>query len=146
VAAYYIGPRLGLAQQHDRIASGNSKNCLMGLFMLWWAFLAFNAGSTFGISGTRWMYAGKATVTTITSSFGGGVAGIMGCYIFFGGKMKVPYIVNSVFASLVSITGVNFINILLSPFSYVNALCSFSLITVWLSNFLTNEYRRNSCS
>jgi Amt family ammonium transporter len=77
----------------------------MGLFMLWWAFLAFNAGSTFGISGTRWMLAGKATVTTITSSFGGGVAGIMGCYIFFGGKMKVPYIVNSVFASLVSITG-----------------------------------------
>jgi hypothetical protein len=49
--------------------------------------------------------AGKATVTTITSSFGGGMAGIMGCYIFFRGKMKVPYIVNSVFASLVSITG-----------------------------------------
>ena len=33
------------------------------------------------------------------------MAGIMGCYIFFRGKMKVPYIVNSVFASLVSITG-----------------------------------------
>jgi len=53
----------------------------------------------------RWVLAGKATVTTITSSFGGGMAGIMGCYIFFRGKMKVPYIVNSVFASLVSITG-----------------------------------------
>ena len=79
----------------------------MGLFMLWWAFLAFNAAGTFGISGTRWMFAGKATVTTITSSFGGGMAGILGCYLFFAGKIKVPYIVNSVFASLVSITGNN---------------------------------------
>ena len=53
------------------------------------------------------MFAGKATVTTITSSFGGGLSGILGCYLFFGGKIKVPYIVNSVFASLVSITGKN---------------------------------------
>ncbi len=31
--------------------------------------------------------------------------------------------------------GVNFINILLSPFLYKNALLSFYLITVWLCNF-----------
>ena len=54
VSAYYIGPRIGLRHQHDRIITGNAKNSLMGLFMLWWAFLAFNAGSTFGVSGTRY--------------------------------------------------------------------------------------------
>jgi len=31
--------------------------------------------------------------------------------------------------------GVNFINILLSPFSYESVLHSFSLVTVWLCNF-----------
>ena len=53
----------------------------------------------------RWVLASKATVTTMTSSFGGGTAGIIGCYLIWKGKMKVPYIVNSVFASLISITG-----------------------------------------
>ena len=42
------------------------------------------------------------------------MAGIMGCYIFFRGKMKVPYIVNSVFASLVSITGNKTLDLLFS--------------------------------
>jgi hypothetical protein len=38
---------------------------------------------------SRWIVASKATVTTICSSFGGGTAGILGCYIFWRGKMKV---------------------------------------------------------
>ena len=53
MAAYYVGPRLGLHHQHDRIVTGNAKNTLMGLFMLWWAFLAFNAGSSFGVTGKK---------------------------------------------------------------------------------------------
>jgi len=89
---------------------GNAKNCLMGLFMLWWAFLSFNAGGTFGISEYKWNYASRATVTTITSSFGGGVGGIGGCFIIFKGKMRVGYIVNSIYSSLVAITGELFKN------------------------------------
>ncbi len=34
-----------------------------------------------------------------------------------------------------AIAGVNFINILQAPFCYESALCSFSLITVWLCDF-----------
>jgi len=41
--------------------------------------------------------------------------------------------------------GVNFINILHAPFSYKSALHSFSIITVWLCNFLAQEYWRKSC-
>jgi hypothetical protein len=36
--------------------------------------------------------------------------------------------------------GVNFINILQEPFSNKSALHSFSLITIWLWNFLSKEY------
>ena len=88
---------------------GNAKNSIMGLFMLWWGFLAFNSGSTFGVSGRQWMYSAKATVTTMNSSFGGGSVGLAVCYIFFGGKIKVPYICNCVFGSLVAITGCSYV-------------------------------------
>ncbi len=108
VCSLFLGPRIGVQHQRYRIAMGNAKNCLMGLFMLWWAFLSFNAGGTFGISEHRWNYASRATVTTITSSFGGGVGGIMGCFTIFKGKMRVGYIVNSIYSSLVAITGIYF--------------------------------------
>ncbi len=42
--------------------------------------------------------------------------------------------------------GVYFINMLRSPFSYKSALGRFSLVTVWLCNFLGQEYWRKSCS
>jgi len=43
-------------------------------------------------------------------------------------------------------TGVNFTNILFEPFLYKGALCSFSLLTIWLSNFLAKEYWPKSFS
>ena len=44
VAAYYLGPRIGLKRQRERIIMGNAQGSLVGLFMIWWAFLAFNSG------------------------------------------------------------------------------------------------------
>ena len=44
VASYFLGPRVGVMQQHECIVMGNAKNTIMGLFMMWWAFLAFNSG------------------------------------------------------------------------------------------------------
>ena len=41
---YISGPRTGLRMQNQQIAMGNAKNSLIGLFMLWWGFLAFNSG------------------------------------------------------------------------------------------------------
>ena len=41
---------------------------------------------------------------------------------------------------------VNFINTLHAPFLYKSALQSFSLITVWLCDFLAKEYQRKCCS
>ena len=32
---------------------------ILGLFMLWWGWLSFNAGSTFGISGNKWRLSAK---------------------------------------------------------------------------------------
>ncbi len=43
-------------------------------------------------------------------------------------------------------SGVNLTNILRTAFSYKRVLLSFSIITVWLCNFLAKEYRQKSCS
>ena len=56
---------------------------LTGLFMLWWAFLARNSGNTFGVSGDKWNFSAKATVTTMLCSWGGGSAALAICYIIY---------------------------------------------------------------
>ena len=64
--------------------------------------------STFGVSEDKWMFSSKATVITMISSFGGGCAGLSICYIIYKGKMRVAYIQNCVYASLVAISGGSF--------------------------------------
>ena len=46
-----MGPRLGRWQLEGDPPMGSPANAVIGLFMLWWGWLAFNAGSSFGISG-----------------------------------------------------------------------------------------------
>merc|ERR1719510_2901285 len=99
-----LGPRAGRQWQHEQIALGHAKNSIIGLFMIWWSALAFNSGSVFGVSGNQWPFAARATVATMCSSFGGGIVGLLICYLFWGGKIKVSYVLNCVFGSLAAIT------------------------------------------
>ena len=45
------------------------------------------------------------TVATMCCSFGGGMIGLAGQYIFFGGKIRVEFVLNCVFGALAAITG-----------------------------------------
>ena len=54
VAAWLLGPRLGWWDSDSSPPMGSPTNALIGLYMLWWGWLAFNAGSTFGVSGNKW--------------------------------------------------------------------------------------------
>ena len=52
VAAIMLGPRLG--RYDNSVEQGKPSsltNVMLGTFMLWWGWLGFNCGSTFGISG-----------------------------------------------------------------------------------------------
>lgn len=61
-----LGPRLGrYAEGLDPLPLGNPVNACMGLFVLWWGWLAFNSGSTYGVSGAKWQYAARAAVMTM---------------------------------------------------------------------------------
>ena len=50
VSAWLVGPRLGRWQLTEAPPMGSPTNALIGLYMLWWGWLAFNAGSTFGVN------------------------------------------------------------------------------------------------
>ena len=50
VSAWLLGPRLGRWQLDEAPPMGSPTNALIGLYMLWWGWLAFNAGSTFGVN------------------------------------------------------------------------------------------------
>jgi len=60
VATLMLKPRVGrfdASAPPTQMASPT--NVLLGTFMLWWGWLGFNCGSTFGISGMKWKLASR---------------------------------------------------------------------------------------
>ncbi|KAK6179626.1 hypothetical protein SNE40_011941 [Patella caerulea] len=105
VAAAYLKPRMGrFDKDRKSFAMNNPAGAIVGMFMLWWGWLAFNCGSTFGISGGKWKLAAKAAVTTLISSFAGGMVGILLSVIIYKKKYSVEYMINSILGALVAIT------------------------------------------
>ncbi|CAM1299478.1 amt-3 (predicted) [Pycnogonum litorale] len=105
VGAMMLGPRIGRFDfGPDPPPLGNATNSLMGLFILWWGWLGFNAGSTFGITGQKWGLAARAAVTTVISSMAGGMIGMLYCVTKKRGMYDVSVLMHAVLASLVSIS------------------------------------------
>ncbi|XP_045508309.1 putative ammonium transporter 2 [Colias croceus] len=104
-SALMLGPRLGrYAKGYAPLPLGNPVNAVMGTFVLWWGWLAFNSGSTYGVSGAKWQYAARAAVMTMMGSFGGGAFGLIFTLVKNKGRADVLDLINSVLGSLVSIT------------------------------------------
>lgn len=50
-SAIMLGPRLGRYDNgREPLPLGAPVNAILGLFVLWWGWLAFNSGSTYGVS------------------------------------------------------------------------------------------------
>ncbi|KAK4294579.1 hypothetical protein Pmani_032810 [Petrolisthes manimaculis] len=104
VASKLVGPRLGRYDEGEgSLPMGSPTNAILGMFMLWWGWLGFNCGSTFGINGDRWKYAARTAVTTLQASIGGGLAG-MSMSWYKNHRLEIGDVVNSVLGALVSIT------------------------------------------
>ena len=89
-----MGERLGRWDIKGDPPMGSPSNAVIGLFMLWWGWLAFNAGSTFGISGSKWILAAKSTITTMIASFSGCVFAICHTLYETDGKVDVLMVIN----------------------------------------------------
>uniref|UniRef100_A0A1B0GNF3 Ammonium transporter AmtB-like domain-containing protein n=1 Tax=Phlebotomus papatasi TaxID=29031 RepID=A0A1B0GNF3_PHLPP len=104
-SAVMLGPRLGRYDDGlDPLPLGNPVNACMGLFVLWWGWLAFNSGSTYGVSGAKWQYAARAAVMTMMGSFGGGTFSVIYSMLKNDGKMDIVDLINGILGALVSIT------------------------------------------
>ncbi|CAC5366114.1 amt [Mytilus coruscus] len=120
VAAIIVKPRYGRFSDDQVTVHGNSVNAVLGLFILWWGWLGFNCGSTFGISGGKWKIAARSAATTILSSCSGGVMAFLLSkivnrtssheysygFLLHKRKFDVQLLVNGILGSLVSITGI----------------------------------------
>ena len=59
VATLMLKPRIGRFDGSLPKQMASPTNVLLGTFMLWWGWLGFNCGSTFGISGMKWKLASR---------------------------------------------------------------------------------------
>ena len=104
VSAWLVGPRLGRWELDTAPPMGSPTNALIGLYMLWWGWLAFNAGSTFGVTDNKWQLSARACVTTLMASVSGGLVALVQSYFINNKKQDVLTVVNGILGSLVAIT------------------------------------------
>lgn len=105
-AAIMLGPRLYRYEKGNSAPPmGNPVNACVGLFFLWWGWLAFNSGSTYGLSESKWEYAARSAFMTILASFGGGSYAVAHSILKYKGKVDPSDLINGVLGSLVGITG-----------------------------------------
>lgn len=103
---YVLGPRTGRFEPGgaERYAMSSPISVIFGLFMLWWGWMGFNCGSTFGISGTKWIVAARVAVTTTNASCAAGMCAALYSAWSTKGRYHVDIIVNGVLGGLVGIT------------------------------------------
>ncbi|CAK9041187.1 unnamed protein product [Durusdinium trenchii] len=103
-----LGPRLGRfdgSRPGQEFHASSPASILFGLFMLWWGWIGFNCGSSFGITEKKWLVATRAAVTTINSTAGGGMSALIYTKVKSRGKLIRPEeIANGILGALVSIT------------------------------------------
>lgn len=101
VGAWYIGPRKGRYDNGiEPLPLTNPVSFCAGLFILWWGWIAFNAGSSYGLSGDKFEYAARAGVGTVICSMCGGLAGIIISMCKNNGKTSMSEVVGCVLAAL----------------------------------------------
>ncbi|XP_031559480.1 putative ammonium transporter 3 [Actinia tenebrosa] len=106
VATILLKPRLGRFSSNKPQMMGSPVTAILGLFVLWWGWLGFNCGSTFGITGGKWQLAARSAVNTLNSSIGGGIFAFFYSYIYYNRKVDVCHLIVGILGGLVSVTGI----------------------------------------
>lgn len=103
-----LGPRLGRfddSRPPSDFKPSSPATILFGLFMLWWGWIGFNCGSSFGITEDKWLVATRAGVSTINATAGGGLAALLYTTVTSRGAVVFPHeIANGMLGALVAIT------------------------------------------
>ncbi|KAK6759948.1 hypothetical protein RB195_021481 [Necator americanus] len=101
IATIYLKPRQKRFGKMGKKRMSNPTNAILGTFMLWWGWLAFNTGSTYGVSHRKWYLAARSAVGTIMASTGGGVTSLL-ISRFVTRRIEVDMLIDGMLASLIS--------------------------------------------
>jgi len=97
----FVGPRIGRYDKGTKsLPMGNPMNACMGLFILWWGWIGFNAGSSYGITNGKWHLAARAGVGTTLATMGAGCFSIIYSMLKNKGKVDVFEVISGILASL----------------------------------------------
>ncbi|KAL3937107.1 MAG: hypothetical protein SGBAC_007715 [Bacillariaceae sp.] len=106
IAILFVGPRRGRfdgTRPASDFEASSPTSMLFGLFMLWWGWIGFNCGSTFGITNDKWLVAARAGVNTINASAAGGIFAMIYTKVKSRGKYIHPEnVVNGILGALVA--------------------------------------------
>ena len=106
VGAYFLGARKHRfdANGKDNQPPGSSDtSVIIGAFIIWFCWFAFNAGSSVGVMGDLYNQAARAAINTLLSSTTGGITGIFLSHR--NPRKMLPILVNSILGALVGVTG-----------------------------------------
>lgn len=73
---------------------------ITGLFILWWGWIGFNSGSSFGVTDGKWEFAARAGAGTVLASISSGLTGIIFSMIKHKGKVDVFEVITGVLSGL----------------------------------------------
>lgn len=100
-AAWYIGPRIGRFDKGTEPPPlGDPMSICIGCFILWWSWIGFNAGSSFGVTNGKWEFAARAGAGTTLATMSGGMTAILFSLWRHKGKVDVYEVVSGILAAL----------------------------------------------
>ena len=106
IAIRFLGSRQGRfdgSRPESDFAESSPTSELLALLVLWFAWIGFNCGSSFGITDEKWLVATRTAVSTMNSSAGGGIMGLIYSQIATKRKFVRPCdVVNGVLGGLIS--------------------------------------------
>ncbi|KAL7529379.1 hypothetical protein ACHAXR_002933 [Thalassiosira sp. AJA248-18] len=97
LAIKFVGPRQGRfdgTRPESDFAESSPTNQLLGLLILWFAWIGFNCGSSFGITEEKWLVATRTAVSTMNASAAGGIMGLV--YSQWATKRRFAMIIGSI--------------------------------------------------
>lgn len=72
----------------------------LGLIIIWWGWIGFNAGSSYGITGGKWDFAARAGAGTTLATMSAGTTGILFSLIKHKGKVDVGEVICAILSGL----------------------------------------------
>jgi ammonia channel protein AmtB len=79
---------------------GDPMSVCVGLFIVWWGWIGFNAGSSYGITGGKWEFAARAGAGTTLASMSAGMTSILFSLLRHKGKVDVFEVISGVLSGL----------------------------------------------